>query len=103
MENKNIFIKDSFIFNNKKKLIILENVNREFKYKNEIKNNMNTNYHKKNLNNIKDITLTSSFNSQEFVLDMLLELRDFDEKNGTDLFKNIIYKDLNNFILKNKI
>ena len=34
---------------------------------------------------------------------MLFELRDFDEKNGTDLFKNISYNNLNTFILKNNL
>jgi hypothetical protein len=38
---------------------------------------------------------------QDYILDILIELRDFDEKNGTGLFNNISYNNLNSFILKN--
>lgn len=38
---------------------------------------------------------------QDDILNILEELREFDNKNGTSLFKNIIYNDLKNFILRN--
>lgn len=37
---------------------------------------------------------------QDCILDILEELREFDNKNGTCLFQNIIYNDLKSFILK---
>ena len=41
--------------------------------------------------------------NQDNILNILLKLRNFDEKNGTELFKNISYNSLNSFILKNTI
>ena len=38
---------------------------------------------------------------QDYILDILIELRDYDEKNGTNLFNNIYYNNLNSLILKN--
>jgi len=49
---------------------------------------------------VKDSCLNSSLQNQEFILGILLELRNFDEINGTDLFKNINYTNLRKFILK---
>jgi len=51
-------------------------------------------------NSMKNSKLNSFLQDQELILDILLELRNFDEKNGTDLFKNINYTNLRKFILK---
>ena len=65
-------------------------------YKNLINSKKNINIlNNKNYNNL------SVLEHQNFILDIIIELRDFDEKNGTDLFKNISYNNLNAFILKN--
>jgi hypothetical protein len=60
---------------------------------------------KKNINipNNKNYNNLSILEHQNFILDMIMELREFDEKNGTDLFKNISYNNLNTFILKNNL
>jgi hypothetical protein len=60
---------------------------------------------KKNINipNNKNYNNLSILDHQNFILDMIMELREFDEKNGTDLFKNISYNNLNTFILKNNL
>uniref|UniRef100_A0A6C0I6R2 Uncharacterized protein n=1 Tax=viral metagenome TaxID=1070528 RepID=A0A6C0I6R2_9ZZZZ len=50
-----------------------------------------------NIKYIKD----SVYDHQDLILDILLELRYYDETNGTKLFKNLNYKNLNTFILKN--
>ena len=68
----------------------------EVKYKNLINSKKNINIlNNKNYNNL------SVLYHQNFILDIIIELRDFDQKNGTDLFKNISYNNLNAFILKN--
>ena len=60
---------------------------------------------KKNINipNNKNYNNLSILEHQNFILDMIMELREFDEKNGTELFKNISYNNLNTFILKNNL
>ena len=83
------------LLHNKKETVdILTDIDKNFK-KNSKKNINITN--NKNYNNL------SILEHQNFILDMLFELRDFDEKNGTDLFKNISYNNLNTFILKNNL
>ena len=52
--------------------------------------------------NKKFITINENLDKQEFVLNVLEELRNFDDKNGTELFKNILYNDLKKFIYTNK-
>lgn len=53
-------------------------------------------------NNLKKNYISSTIlKHQDYILDILLDLREFDEKNGTNLFKNISYNNLNTFILKN--
>ena len=88
------------------------------KYKNiKIKSIMNENNNIENYNikkiktnnidkkiiNEKKLINNNLLNHQDYILDILLELRNFDEKNGTELFKNISYNNLNNFILKNTV
>lgn len=68
---------------------ILENNNKEIIKKKII--NKNTELNKEYLN------------YQDFILNILIELRNFDELNGTNLFKKISYNDLNTFILKNTV
>ena len=55
------------------------------------------------LNNKNIFIINENLNKQDFVLNVLEELRDFDNKNGTELFKNILYNDLKKFIYANKI
>ena len=50
------------------------------------------------LNNKNLFIINENLNKQDFVLNVLEELRDFDNKNGTELFKNILYNDLKKFI-----
>jgi hypothetical protein len=50
------------------------------------------------LNNKNIFIINENLNKQDFVLNVLEELRDFDNKNGTELFKNILYNDLKKFI-----
>ena len=61
---------------------------------------------KKNKNDLtlknKKLNGNDNLNKQEFVLNVLEELRNFDNKNGTELFKNILYNDLKKFIYTNK-
>lgn len=52
--------------------------------------------------NKKFITINENLIKQEIVLNILEELRYFDNKNGTKLFKNILYNDLKKFIYTNK-
>lgn len=54
------------------------------------------------LNNKNIFIINENLNKQDFVLNVLEELRDFDNKNGTELFKNILYNDLKKFIYANK-
>jgi|694.fasta_scaffold43378_3 hypothetical protein len=96
-----IFKPDSFIKNNEnnKKLVINDTYTNSKKI---IKNNYKKKLLKnKMLNLIRDRLIVKQFKEQEFILDMLMELRGYDEKNGTCIFKNIIYNDLYKFILKN--
>lgn len=47
---------------------------------------------------VKDNHLNLILQNQDFILDIVLELRIFDEKNGTNLFENINYTNLRKFI-----
>ena len=62
-------------------------------------------YNLQNLNNslnIKNKYIKESLiDHQDYILDILFELRNYDETNGTNLFNNISYTNLNTFILKN--
>ena len=96
----NLLKTDSFV-NYRKIDFLLGSLNSNKKedkvtYKNSINSKKNINIlNNKNYNNL------SVLEHQNFILDIIIELRDFDQKNGTDLFKNISYNNLNAFILKN--
>ena len=99
--NNNIIKSDSFIkhdnilFSNK----IYKNKD-DNKYINK-ENKENKKYTKfLNVSNSKKIN-NSILEHQDYILDMLIELRNFDETNGTKFFKNLSYNTLNTFILKN--
>ena len=49
-------------------------------------------------NSVKDNHLNLILQNQDLILDIILELRIFDEKNGTNLFENINYTNLRKFI-----
>lgn len=75
-------------------------------FKNEFYNEFNNrvNLINKKIVNVQNKSKDINFlKHQDYILDMLLELRNFDEKNGTELFKNISYNNLNTFILKNTV
>lgn len=91
MDNK-IIKKDAFSnFENK---ILCTNLNRT-----DISNNIIT---RKTQDNVKIKYIKDNiYDHQDLILDILLELRYYDETNGTKLFTNLNYKNLNTFILKN--
>ena len=75
-------------------------------FKNEFYNDFNNrvNLMNKKIVNVQNKSKYINFlKHQDYILNMLLELRNFDEKNGTELFKNISYNNLNTFILKNTV
>jgi ATP-dependent Clp protease adapter protein ClpS len=94
--NYSIFKPDSFVKFKKINFNVLYNET-NLTEKNEIDLTLkNKNLFKNNKNN------NDNLNKQEFVLNVLEELRNFDNKNGTELFKNILYNDLKKFIYANK-
>jgi hypothetical protein len=75
-------------------------------FENELYNDFNNrvNFMNKKIVNVQNKSKNINFlKHQDYILNMLLELRNFDEKNGTELFKNISYNNLNTFILKNTV
>ena len=60
----------------------------------------NLKYKKIKLENNK-LTNNDFLKNQDYILDILIELRDYDKKNGTELFNNISYNNLKSLILKN--
>jgi hypothetical protein len=87
--NNSIFKTDSFVKFKKINFKVLFNENKILTESTSLKN--------KNL-----FILNENLNKQDFVLNVLEELRDFDNKNGTELFKNILYNDIKKFIYTNK-
>lgn len=102
----NILKQDSFV--NYKKIDIkigpldYEGISEEKTYKTFkiLKKNVVKNINILSNNNYNNLSILEH---QNFILDILIDLRDFDEKNGTELFKNISYNNLNTFILKNNL
>jgi hypothetical protein len=98
----NILKTDSFVKHEKiyisDKLIFKENEKGKI---NESKNKKDKNIQKKIINLPNNNGIISLLDHQNYILNILMELRDFDDKNGSNLFKNISYNNLNNFILKN--
>lgn len=98
MENKHIIKPESFVKSNKQKLINY-NMNESNITNNE---NIKKVYNIQSSNNIKNKHIKESMiEHQEYILDILLELRNYDEINGTELFNNVSYTNLNTFIMKN--
>jgi ATP-dependent Clp protease adapter protein ClpS len=93
MNSSSIFKPDSFVKFKKINFNVLYNETKLIK-----KNEIDLTLKNKNLFKNKNDDL----NKQEFVLNILEELRNFDNKNGTELFKNILYNDLKKFIYTNK-
>jgi len=87
--NNSIFKTDSFVNFKKINFKVLFNENKILTESTSLKN--------KNL-----FIINENLNKQDFVLNVLEELRDFDNKNGTELFKNILYNDIKKFIYTNK-
>ena len=92
----NLFKPDSFVKFEKKKFDIKINNSKQNEQLDK-----DYNLKKTKINNIGNNIGNTILKHQDYILDILLELRNFDEKNGTDLFKNISYNNLNSFILKN--
>ena len=95
----NIIKPDSFIkYNN---IIFSNKIYKNKEDDNDIIKNKEKTYTKFiNISNSKKIN-NNVLDHQDYILNLLMELRNFDETNGTDLFKNIHYNNLNTFILKN--
>jgi hypothetical protein len=91
--NSSIFKPDSFVKFKKINFNVLYNETKLIK-----KNEIDLTLKNKNLFKNKNDNL----NKQELILNVLEELRNFDNKNGTELFKNILYNDLKKFIYANK-
>ena len=99
---QNILKPDSFI---KYSNIKFQNLIRkdDNTFENNIFNKEIINKKKKVINKSIYLHQVDFLNHQDFILNILMELRTFDESNGTDLFKNISYNNLNTFILKNTL
>lgn len=97
---QNIIKSESFIKYNK--INFLKSIDKD-KIENKIEdNNKETIIKKKKvINKNIDLHQYDFLTHQDFILNILMELRFFDELNGTNLFKNISYSSLNTFILKN--
>jgi hypothetical protein len=82
---------------NTKKILNENSFSRRNKVNFIVKENGNENSLKKNF---KIYESNLCLDKQDILLNMLEDMREFDNKNGTCLFKNIIYNDLKSFILK---
>ena len=81
----------------------LENLENLYMQKSDtetIENDVDVNLQKLNLNIQKSKIHTDDVLKQEFILEILEELREFDNKNYTNLFKNVNYTNLYNFLIK---
>ena len=97
---QNIIKSESFVKYNK--INFLKSIDKD-KIENKIEdNNKETIIKKKKvINKNIDLHQYDFLTHQDLILNILMELRNFDELNGTNLFGKISYSSLNTFILKN--
>ena len=95
---QNILKTDSFVKYNKIKLNYIQKESKDDNIEIKTKHNM-----KRKINVINEYKEYDFLSQQDNVLNILMELRNYDNSNGTNLFTNISYNNLNAFILKNSL